>query len=292
LILSADDFGLSPGVSRAILELIARGRIQATSVMVVYPDSRSAMAELKTFRGSIDIGLHIVLTHRSMAKDLLRSSRQPTFARVWLLSHLGLLDGKKIRTELESQFQEFRQQFGFEPDFIDGHQHVHQLPQVREILVDIINAQSRLSYVRISQGPSVLKIVKNSLSKNRNVKLKTLLKSVAGVWALTVSSQRFKQLCIEYQVATNSLLLGHYAYHSTGVFEYFYKLYLGLASSDSVKASREIYVCHPGYCDEELRRRDRLVDSREECVQFLLSEESRRLANSARVPMSRFQAPQ
>ena len=33
--LCADDYGLSPGVNRGIRELIERGRLNATSVMVV-----------------------------------------------------------------------------------------------------------------------------------------------------------------------------------------------------------------------------------------------------------------
>ncbi len=33
--LCADDYGISPGVNRAICDLIARGRLNATSVMVV-----------------------------------------------------------------------------------------------------------------------------------------------------------------------------------------------------------------------------------------------------------------
>ena len=37
--LCADDYGLSPGVNRAIRDLIARGRLNATSVMVVGPAS-------------------------------------------------------------------------------------------------------------------------------------------------------------------------------------------------------------------------------------------------------------
>ena len=35
--LCADDYGLSPGVNRAIRDLIERGRLNATSVMVVGP---------------------------------------------------------------------------------------------------------------------------------------------------------------------------------------------------------------------------------------------------------------
>ena len=35
--LCADDYGISPGVNRAIRDLIERGRLNATSVMVVGP---------------------------------------------------------------------------------------------------------------------------------------------------------------------------------------------------------------------------------------------------------------
>ena len=35
--LCADDYGISPGVNRAIRDLIERGRLNATSVMVVTP---------------------------------------------------------------------------------------------------------------------------------------------------------------------------------------------------------------------------------------------------------------
>ena len=35
--LCADDYGISPGVNRAIRDLIKRGRLNATSVMVVGP---------------------------------------------------------------------------------------------------------------------------------------------------------------------------------------------------------------------------------------------------------------
>ena len=35
--LCADDYGLSPGVNRAIRDLIERGRLNATSVMMVGP---------------------------------------------------------------------------------------------------------------------------------------------------------------------------------------------------------------------------------------------------------------
>ena len=46
--LCADDYGISPGVNEAIRDLIARGRINATSVMVVAPVSHPTEATALT----------------------------------------------------------------------------------------------------------------------------------------------------------------------------------------------------------------------------------------------------
>src|SRR5690348_12024331 len=64
--LCADDYGLSPGVNRGIRDLIARGRLNATSVMVVGPAiGRDEIASLKDAAASsarCAIGLHVTLT--------------------------------------------------------------------------------------------------------------------------------------------------------------------------------------------------------------------------------------
>ena len=64
--LCADDYGIAPGVNGAIRDLIARGRINATSVMVMAPSfSRSeaeALAGLNEDEKRVAIGLHVTLT--------------------------------------------------------------------------------------------------------------------------------------------------------------------------------------------------------------------------------------
>src|ERR1041385_529071 len=65
IILCADDFGLSDGVNRAILQLITQQRINATSVMVVAPAfNRDSVATLQQAAGetSCQVGLHVTLT--------------------------------------------------------------------------------------------------------------------------------------------------------------------------------------------------------------------------------------
>ncbi|MGL1400105.1 ChbG/HpnK family deacetylase, partial [Vibrio parahaemolyticus] len=64
--LCADDYGLSDGVNRAIRDLIERGRLNATSVMMVAPAiGREAAAALQASVAKSPrcaIGLHVTLT--------------------------------------------------------------------------------------------------------------------------------------------------------------------------------------------------------------------------------------
>jgi YdjC-like protein len=64
--LCADDYGMSPAVNVAIRDLVVRGRINATSVMVVAPNFyRSEAVSLNILNASetrVAIGLHVTLT--------------------------------------------------------------------------------------------------------------------------------------------------------------------------------------------------------------------------------------
>ena len=55
--LCADDFGLSPGVNRGVLEALAAGRLSAVSVMTTRPSWRKGASALRHFAARADIGL-------------------------------------------------------------------------------------------------------------------------------------------------------------------------------------------------------------------------------------------
>ena len=61
-ILCADDFALTDGVSRAILDLLERGKLTATGAMTNCPHWRRLAPELASFAGQADLGLHLNLT--------------------------------------------------------------------------------------------------------------------------------------------------------------------------------------------------------------------------------------
>src|SRR5262249_6384390 len=64
--LCADDYGISAGVNRAVLDLIGRGRLNATSVMVVTSaigrDDAARLQEAAARSPRCAIGLHVTLT--------------------------------------------------------------------------------------------------------------------------------------------------------------------------------------------------------------------------------------
>ena len=136
LILCADDYALHPLVDDAVRQLARAGRLSATSCMTTAPRWREAARALIPLRPQLLVGLHFNLTEGHggayAAQGLGRVIRQ-AYARQWGAARLQEL----WRTQLDA----FEQAMGTAPDFIDGHQHVHQLPGVREALLKELQAR-------------------------------------------------------------------------------------------------------------------------------------------------------
>lgn len=131
--LGLDDLGLHAGVNEAAAALAGQGRLGAVSCMVgapLWPQARDALAACAA--AGADIGLHLDLTEAP-----LRGPRRSLGAAL-LLSHAHLLPARALRDEIDAQLDAFEAAVRRAPDHVDGHQHVHQLPQVREALLDAL----------------------------------------------------------------------------------------------------------------------------------------------------------
>lgn len=134
IILCADDFALNEGISKAILELLNKGCISATSCMSTSPLWPEWGPRLKTVL-TADIGIHLDLTQ---FKPLTATLKGPfSIAQVILKSYSRQWSVSALEDEFSTQFQRFREVMGFLPHFIDGHQHIHQFPQIREALLSV-----------------------------------------------------------------------------------------------------------------------------------------------------------
>src|SRR3982074_1772676 len=158
--LCAGDYGLSPGVNRAIRDLIERGRLNATSVMVVGPaigrDEVSALRAAVAHSPRCSIGLHVTLTAPFRP---LTMYFQPLYGGLFLgfpkLLRAGLLrrlDPEIIHAELMAQLAAFQELFGRAPDFVDGHQHAQLFPQVREAFLRAVKQAAPSPWVRRGGG--------------------------------------------------------------------------------------------------------------------------------------------
>jgi chitin disaccharide deacetylase len=135
--LCADDYALAPGVDEGILALADKGRISALSCMTASKRWPEAARALRPLFGRVEIGLHFTLTQLSplgLMPKLAPDGRFPEMGALYRQAFLRMIDREEIAAELGLQLRAFSKATGREPDFLDGHHHVHQLPTVREIV--------------------------------------------------------------------------------------------------------------------------------------------------------------
>src|SRR5712671_3297391 len=156
--LCADDYGISTAVNVAIRDLVVRGRLNATSVMVVAPSfCRSEAAALDALNSTaprVAIGLHLTLTAPFRPSSThfapLSDGVFPPLAAMLRSAVMRRLRRDALAAEITSQLRTFLATFGHAPDFIDGHQHVHLFPQIGEALLDVMRQLAPAAWVRQS----------------------------------------------------------------------------------------------------------------------------------------------
>ena len=138
--LCADDYGLAPGLGIAIRALIEQCRLQATGCMTGSAFWPGEAALLKPLEGRAQFGVHLTLTDHAplgAMPSLAPDGRLPPIGAMVKRAVLHRLDKAEIAAELERQVDAFEAHMGRPPDFLDGHLHVHQLPVVRDAVVDL-----------------------------------------------------------------------------------------------------------------------------------------------------------
>lgn len=128
----ADDFGIEPGVDEAIVELSGNGRLSATSCLSMSPFFAEHACALKPL--AIDIGLHLNFTESLGTEGLFLP-----LPKLIASAYLRNLPVPRIRQQIELQLNAFEAVLGRAPDFVDGHLHVHQLPVIRDQLIQALS---------------------------------------------------------------------------------------------------------------------------------------------------------
>ena len=268
--LCADDYGLSPGVNRAIRDLIGRGRLNATSVMVVGP--AIGRDEIDALQAAADstrcaIGLHVTLTAPfrplTMHFQPLDGGMFPAFPKLLRAGLLHRLDPEIIHAELKVQLSAFTDLFGRAPDFVDGHQHAQLFPQVRDAFLAAVKQAAPEAWVR--QGG------RHQPPMRRLGSPKALV--------LDVLSAQFRRRASQAGIAFNAGFAGAYDFSGRPDFGALMKQFLdGLPENGLI-------MCHPGCVDETLASLDPLTTQREDEHAFLGGEQFPRLLVANKVTL-------
>jgi predicted glycoside hydrolase/deacetylase ChbG (UPF0249 family) len=251
-------------VSRAVGELAAARRLSATSVLVTTRHWPTAAARLAVHRGRLAVGLHLNLTLGSPLGRMRWLARGGTFpGRNALLacSLLGLLGRAEIQGEIERQLDAFEKGVGFQPDHIDGHEHVHVLPGVRKALLAAVSR-------RYGRTPPLIRDPSDgwqAISARGTPRVKAL-----GVAAL---AHGFAEAAQARGIPTNQGFSGFSAFDVGEPY-----------AQELARVLREpgpchIVMCHPGHVDGELGAIDPVVERRRMEYEALL----RDLALSERI---------
>ena len=256
--LCADDYGLTEGVNRAIRDLISRGRLNATSVMVVGAAiGRAEVAALQEAAAGSPrcaIGLHATLTapFRPLTMHFrpLNGGLFLPFPAMLRSGLLRRLDPGLIEDELAAQLATFKQLFGRIPDFVDGHQHVQLFPQVRDAFLRAVKEAAPDAWVR--QG-------------GRSQPLARRLGAPKAL-VLDVLSAQFRKRAAVAGLAFNPAFAGAYDFSKAPEFGGLMAEFLdGLPDGGLV-------MCHPGFVDETLENLDPFTTQREAEHAYLASD--------------------
>jgi predicted glycoside hydrolase/deacetylase ChbG (UPF0249 family) len=256
--LCADDYGMAHGVNAAIRDLVMRERINATSVMVVAPRFDAAdiqsLRALNEGRTRVALGLHLTLTapFKPLSTDF-APTREGAFPQLAHMMRAGLarrLRRGALDVEIATQLNAFIEAFGRPPDFIDGHQHVHLLPQVRDALLHVAAQAAPGAWLR----------------QCGRAHAAARLRDKKGL-ILDILSLAFRRKARRLGVATNPAFAGTYDFTHTADYAGIFPRFLaGLPD-------RGLIMCHPGFVDAELKRLDSLTALREREYDFFISDE-------------------
>lgn len=220
--LCADDFGFNPAICKGILQLADSRRISAVSCMVNQADFMPYADKLLAMKDKVQIGLHFNLTDGYF---LTSSKRCYGLKELLIKSHVGLLDRGFISKEFKAQLALFETVMGFFPDFIDGHQHVHQLPGIRQVLLALFQQQVKpaRSWIR-STYPSM------TLAPYQS---KARVLAFAG-------GKRLQSALQETHISHNTCFSGIYDFAKSSDYRQLFRQWLQAIPSNT------LIMCHPG----------------------------------------------
>jgi hopanoid biosynthesis associated protein HpnK len=279
LIINADDFGLTPGVNRAILAAYTGGLVTSTTLMANAAAFDEAV-HLAALTDQFEVGCHVVLVDGApilgtqQVSSLIDHSQGARFragaGSLGLASWAGRINPQHITAEATAQMSKLKAA-GIRITHIDTHKHVHVFPRVLEALVLAAQACG----VRAIRNPfEPLRL--NQLARKGDGKRWLQVK------ALSVLAGKFREIVGKAGMITPDGSLGIIATGSLN-----HASFRDLMEN-CPQGTWEL-VCHPGYVDRDLGNiRTRLRESRALELEVLTSTMARDLLEHEEIELISF----
>ncbi|HSW70827.1 MAG TPA: ChbG/HpnK family deacetylase [Gammaproteobacteria bacterium] len=256
IILCADDYGLNASVSQGIIQLLAQNRLSAVSCLTTFTGWKEQAAWLKKYQDQVALGLHFNLTEGKALSLAYQSRYGKNFSplpRVMVRAFLRKWEITVLAQECQAQLDAFVAALGRLPDFIDGHLHIHQLPQVREAVLRVYerSLRGKNAYLR-----SVSNMVK---SLDWGSQLKQAIIYCCGAAAF---QRRLKKQAVPHNTAFGGIYAFPQAADYGRILPYFLKQI----------SNKGLIMCHPGL-DQNQGPQDLIAAARFHEYRYLSSEQ-------------------
>ena len=274
LVVNADDFGISRGVNRGIVEAHRTGLVTSASLMPNLPSAEDALTRAATCP-DLGLGLHLTLTAgkplsppETVPTLVDSEGRFPVLGALLLRLSLGRVHRDDLRRELTAQV-EWALRRGIQPDHIDSHHHVHIHPRVAPIVLSLAREHG-VSWVR-SAAESVPS--PSLLVRSPKDGIRTAAVSAFGI----VSRALIRRAGLQTAQHFRGIALGM-GFGEASLLPALHTLPPGLTE----------LMTHPGHPDEELARLTEFVHGRDRELAALTSTAAREVVRRRRVRLTSF----
>jgi predicted glycoside hydrolase/deacetylase ChbG (UPF0249 family) len=155
LVVVADDYGIGPGVSRGILELLQRDAVSATVLLVNSPNAEDGLRAWRNAGSPGEMGWHPNLTMDSPVATagrvhtlLDRTGKFAPLGTLLFRMATGQLRYGDVVRELDAQYCRFHDLVGRPPSLVNGHKHIHVFPPIGRALTEVLQRWRIRPYVR------------------------------------------------------------------------------------------------------------------------------------------------
>ena len=267
VMINVDDLGLSTAVNDAVIHLAELGRIGASSYMVGGTITDSDINRLNQL--NVDIGLHLDLT------GIFASALRGSLKSIIIASYLRRLNPMQVSDVIKQQLDGFEERFNRAPIFIDGHQHIHQFPVIREGLIkELTNRYSD-------------EIAKGMLSARVTTPLINDVKS----WIIYIlGGYAWRKSCQHHRILTNDKFGGVYGFDADRQqLAMLWEKWLQAAPYHTANLTPTLIMCHPAVPDNASHSwQDDIKAAREIEYKWLISEEFAELLAQYEVKLMRW----